>query len=348
MKIFVLLKKKYISILFLLFTVLLVVFANSNLTSAKKGLQLWANNVVPSLFPFFVAVELLNNTNLVYYLSKYLDTYMRPIFNLPGIATFPLIMGIISGFPVGAKIVSNLYSSGACTKEEADRMLILSNNSGPLFVIGTVGYAFYGSSTVGVLLLVTHILASLSVGVLIGLFSRIHKLSKSSTYDNSSSSNYTIQRHKDIGISELGGILGSSITSAIKSILVIGGFVVIFSVIISMLNRTHLLSIVANFISTIIPVNANLISSFFTGIIEFTNGLSIIASVPLKDMSLKLALSAFVLGFGGISVTLQVLSIISKDKLSIKKYVLGRIFVGVVASVYTFILFSMPMFNLNI
>ena len=65
----------------------------------------------------------------------------------------------------------------------------------------------------------------------------------------------------------------------------------------------------------------------------------------LKNMSLKLALSAFVLGFGGISVTLQVLSIISNDKLSIKKYVLGRILVGVVASVYTFILFSISPLN---
>ena len=268
-------------------------------------------------------------------------------------------MGIISGFPVGAKIVSNLYSNGACTKEEADRMLILSNNSGPLFVIGTVGYAFYGSSTIGVLLLVTHILASLSVGVIIGLFSRMPKFSKVNFFcrtksrafykdANSSSSNYTIKRRKDISISELGSILGSSITSAIKSILVIGGFVVIFSVIISMLNRTHLLNIIANCISTVIPINVNLISSFLTGIIEFTNGLSAIANVPFKNMSLKLALSAFVLGFGGISVTLQVLSIISNDKLSIKKYVLGRILVGVVASVYTFILFSMPMFNLNV
>lgn len=344
MKIFVLLKKKYISILFLLFTVLLIVFANSNLVSAKSGLLLWANNVVPSLFPFFVAVELLNNTNLVYYLSKYLDKYMRPIFNLPGIATFPLIMGIISGFPVGAKIVSALYSSRVCTKEEADRMLILSNNSGPLFVIGTVGYAFYGSSTIGVSLLITHILASLSVGILLGLFSRISKYNKNTT----SSKIYNIPRRKDISISELGGVLGSSITSAIKSILVIGGFVVIFSVIISMLNRTHALSILSNLISNVVPLNSNLIRGFITGIIEFTNGLSSIASVPFKNMTLKLALSAFVLGFGGISVTLQVLSIISSNKLSIKKYVVGRVLVGIIASVYTFILFSMPMFNLNI
>ena len=76
-----------------MFTVLLVVFANSNLSSAKKGLGLWANNVVPSLFPFFVAVELLNNTNLVYYLSKYLDKYMRPIFNLPRYCNIPTYYG---------------------------------------------------------------------------------------------------------------------------------------------------------------------------------------------------------------------------------------------------------------
>lgn len=343
MKIFNLLKKKYISIIFLLFTVLLVIFANSNLASAKSGLLLWANNVVPSLFPFFVAVELLNNTNIVYYLSKYLDKYMRPIFNLPGIATFPLIMGVISGFPVGAKIVSNLYSNGACTKEEADRMLVLSNNSGPLFVIGTVGFAFYRSSTIGALLLITHILASISVGIIMGVISKIRRAS-----EFHAPSNYKVNYKDDIGISELGRVLGSSITSAIKSILTIGGFVVIFSVIISILNRLHLLSILSNCISGIIPVNSNLINGFLTGIIEFTNGLSAIATVSMKNMSLKLALSAFVLGFGGISVTLQVLSIISTNKLSIKKYVFGRILVGLIASLYTFILFSLPMFNLNI
>lgn len=343
MKILVLLKKNYLSILFLLFTCFLVLFANSNLSSAKGGLLLWANNVVPSLFPFFVAVELLNNTNIVYYLSKYLDKYMRPIFNLPGIATFPLIMGIISGFPVGAKIVTNLYSNGVCTKKEADRMLILSNNSGPLFVIGTVGYAFYGSSHIGILLLITHILASLSVGVIMGLLSRI-----SSSHKMQNTSNYKISYKHDIGINELGSILGSSIVSAIKSILIIGGFVVIFSVIISMLNRLHLLSTVADCVSTLVPINTKLINGFFTGIIEFTNGLSVIASVPLKNITIKLVLSAFVLGFGGISVTLQVLSIISAHKLSIKKYVAGRVLVGCIAAFYTFILFSLPMFNLNI
>ena len=144
-----------ISIMFILFAIFLVIYSNSNLVATRNGLKLWANNVIPSLFPFFIAVELLVHTNIVYYLSKFLDKLMKPLFNVPGIATFPFVMGLISGYPVGAKIVSDLYSNGACTKDEAERMLVFTNNSGPLFILGTVGVAFYSNSTFGIILLIT-------------------------------------------------------------------------------------------------------------------------------------------------------------------------------------------------
>ena len=145
MKVLVLFKRSFVSILFILFTLLLVILANSNLSATKSGLSLFANSVLPSLFPFFVAVELLKSTNLIYYLSKYLERFMRPIFNVPGVAIFPFIMGTISGFPVGAKIVSDLYEKGNLSKDEAERSLIFCNNAGPLFVIGTVGYSLYSN-----------------------------------------------------------------------------------------------------------------------------------------------------------------------------------------------------------
>lgn len=63
---------------------------------------------------------------------------MKPLFNVPGEGAFPLIMGIISGYPVGAKIVTNFRKENICTKEEAERLLTFTNNSGPLFIIGTV------------------------------------------------------------------------------------------------------------------------------------------------------------------------------------------------------------------
>ena len=340
MKVLSFFKKKTISFLFILFTVLLVVLGGSNLNATKNGLALWANNVVPSLFPFFVAVELLKSTNLVYYLSKYLEKFMRPIFNVPGIAVFPFIIGTISGFPVGAKIVSDLYNKGNLTKDEAERTLIFCNNAGPLFVIGTVGYSFYSNSIIGVILLLCHILSSISVGILYGIFSKFHK-------EKISSSSINLNKNDDISPKDLGVILGNSIISGIKSILNVGGFVVLFSVIISMLNQTHFFTLISNIFHLIIPLDENIISAFLKGLIEFTNGLNILSSIPLKNINLKLVLSSFLIGFCGLCVLLQVLSI-TKNNLSIKRYIKGRILQGLISMFYAYLIFNMPWFNLNL
>ena len=342
MKVFVLIRKNIISIIFLIFVICLVIFSNSNLIATTNGLKLWANNVVPSLFPFFVAVELLGQTNIVYYLSKLLDKIMKPLFNVPGCGAFPFIMGLISGYPVGAKIVSNLYLNKSLTKNEAERLLCFTNNSGPLFILGTVGISFYANSTIGAILLFTHIMASVSVGIILGLISRKKEKNEYVINDNS------LIKKNDLKISELGEILGNSILNSIKTILMIGGFVVIFSVIISILQRTKILVLFSSIISNALGVNQDLVLGFFTGIIEFTNGLNIISQIHIKAISINIILSAFILGFGGISITLQVLSIISKSKLSIKKYVIGKLLHGLIAAIYTFLILLLPIFNFNL
>lgn len=82
--IFLSLKRNILPLLFCLFTVCLVVFSNSNLVATRSGLLLWANNVIPSLFPFFIATELLGYTNIISKVGKLLNPIMRPIFNVPG------------------------------------------------------------------------------------------------------------------------------------------------------------------------------------------------------------------------------------------------------------------------
>ena len=128
-------KRNLIPTLFCLFTICLVIFSKSNLSATKSGLLLWANQVVPSLFPFFIATELLSYTTVVTKIGKCLDPIMRPIFNVPGCGAYAFLMGIISGYPVGAKIVSNFRSQGLCSKEEAERLVAFTNNSGPLFIL---------------------------------------------------------------------------------------------------------------------------------------------------------------------------------------------------------------------
>lgn len=63
---------------------------------------------------------------------------MRPIFNVPGESAYAFVLGLISGYPMGAKIVTDLRNNNNCTKDEGERMLCFTNNSGPLFIIGTV------------------------------------------------------------------------------------------------------------------------------------------------------------------------------------------------------------------
>ena len=91
---------------------------------------------------------------------------MRPLFCVPGEGAFAFIMGIISGYPTGAKIVIDFRKQGICTKAEAERLLAFTNNSGPLFIVGTIGISLFANTTTGFLLLITHILACITVGIL--------------------------------------------------------------------------------------------------------------------------------------------------------------------------------------
>ena len=327
------------------FTCCLVIFSRTNLLAAKNGLVLWANSVVPSLFPFFVATELLSHTNFTFYLGKILNRFMKPLFNVRGEGSFAFIMGIISGYPVGAKIAANFREKNICSKEECERLLSFTNNSGPLFIIGTVGVVMFGNSTIGFLLLITHILASITVGIVF----RFWKYNSKNKYDNT---NYNLNSNVDIKLSELGGIIGNSISSSINTILLIGGFVVLFSVIISILQNSHLLNILSNCINPLLNIlnipndfSAGIISGFF----ELTNGLNIVCNIPQKKLSINIIIASFLLGLGGLSVLLQVWCTISKTDLSIKPYILGKLLHACFSAFYTFLfLQNFILFNFDL
>ena len=341
-------KKNILPFLIIVFAIFLVVFSKTNLIAAQNGLLLWANNVVPSLFPFFVITELLSHTNVIHYIGKCFDKIMRPLFNVPGEAAFAFIIGLISGYPTGAKVVANMRENGIFTKEEGDRMLIFTNNSGPLFIISFVGVSLFGSTQTGILLLCTHILASITSGIIIAKISKNNTCNQEKYFKKSHQKSNT----EMLKINNFGKILASSIENAISNILLIGGFVVLFSVIISIFTNIHLLSYASKLLQPIllsIGFDLSFAEPILAGIIELTNGVNMVASISIKAISQNVVLCAFLLGFGGISVLLQVLGMISKTDLSIKKYVIGKLLQGILAGLYTYLaLRFIPMLNLDI
>ena len=231
-------KSLFLPIIICMFIILLLLFSSYNISAAKVGLSLWANSVVPSLLPFFIATELLSHTNIISIFGKLLKPIMRPIFNVPGEGAFALLMGIISGYPVGAKIVADLKEKQICSSIEAERLLSFTNNSGPLFILGTVGTGLFLNSDIGLKLLVTHILACLTTGFIFRWWKK-NKDSYCRGYYNSYAP--TI-----LNLNNLGEVLSKSIINSINTIFMIGGFIVLFSIIVSMLYSSHLLVTISN------------------------------------------------------------------------------------------------------
>ena len=274
---------------------------------------------------------------------------MRPIFNVPGEGAFAFIMGIISGYPIGAKIVTNFRQNGICTKEEGERLLAFTNNSGPLFIIGTVGISLFFDTRTGILLFLSHILACVSVGIVFRFWKR-----NTNTKKRVNTPIRTIPSSKEIpcNFANLGEIISKSISSAISNVVMIGGFVVLFSVVVSILNNTKILEILAipfYPICNLLKIDTKFISAFFSGIIELTNGVKNVSLIATKYISTNVIICSFLLGFGGFSVALQVLGIISKTDISFKPYLLGKFLQGCFSAVYTYIALKyISFFNLDL
>ena len=368
-------RRNILPIVFVIITFCLVIFSRSNLNAAKNGLSLWATCVVPSLFPFFIMTNLLSQTKVVDFTGKLLNKLMRPLFNVPGIGGFAFVMGLISGYPVGAKIVADFRENGKVTKDEGERLLAFTNNSGPLFILSSVGIALFGDTATGLLLLCTHVLSCITVGIILGKFSKksddefrkthnptynffcdkSQAKNSNSTITNSKDKNFTtnsLASSRDVSLRNLGGILGNSINNSISTILMIGGFVVIFSVIISILNQTHALDFISKFLNPILAIlgfDLDFAKPLVSGIIELTNGVNQVSGISIKAISQNVILCAFLLGFGGFSVLLQVFSIVAKTDLSMKKYVIGKFLQGIFAAIYTFLALKLlPFLNLDI
>lgn len=329
------LKELILPTILLFFTCCLVMFSDSNLIASKNGLILWVNSIVPALFPFFVATELLSHTNFTYYLGKLLNRFMKPVFNVRGEGSFAFIMGLLSGYPIGAKIAVNFRENNICSKEECERLLSFTNNSGPLFILGAVGISMFGNSTIGFLLLFTHIIASITVGIIFRFWKYNYEISKNTINIKKFSNSNTID------MTNLGKIIGNSVTSSINTLLLIGGFVVLFSVILSILQTTHILFAFSELIEPILiffNIPSEFASGLLSGILELTNGLNIISTIPQKKISINIVIASFLLGLGGFSILLQVWSTISKSDLSIKPYIIGKLLHACFSAFYTYLI----------
>lgn len=305
--------KRNIPYLFVAFIALMIlVFPQNAITYAKSGLYLCYDVIIPSLFPFFICSGLLIYSGFTKILAKVSGPFMRPLFNVGGPGASALVLGIVSGYPLGAVTACQLYESGYLSKTETERLLAFCNNSGPLFILGAVGSAIYSSAKIGAVLYVSHILSTLLVGFLFRFYEK----------DKHTAPIYSLNQSED----SFSQVFSKVLASSINSILTVSGAVIFFGVI-------------SGIITTHLPLNDS-IKSFITGILEMTGGTKTISHTTLP-VTIKLTLSAFIVGFAGICVHIQVAAIVAKYHLSLVPYIAGKILHGLFSAFFTYMYFCL-------
>jgi sporulation integral membrane protein YlbJ len=312
----------------LVLTVFMLINPRETVDAAGYGFKLWYMVIVPALLPFFIAAELLVGLGLAQFLGVLLEPVMRPLFCLPGCTSLVVAMGFTSGFPVGAILTKRLYEEELIKPQEAERLVSFTNNSSPLFIIGAVGVGMFNSPALGCLLALSHYLANLGVGLVWGL-------TATSTWDRKSSSFgelckrafRTLVQHQQTSLPP-GQQLSNAVKNSINNILLIAGFIILFSVLTRMLSVwgiMHYISLFWGQVLFFLKLPYEAAYGIAMGMFEITIGSqTVAASSGLSILNQMLAVS-MILAFSGFSIIAQVMGVLSGMPVRLSFYLKSRL-----------------------
>ena len=303
----------------------LVLLSAQCIAAASQGVKLCIEVIIPSLLPFFICSKILLKNGFAEKISVPLRFVMRPLFNVPGCGAFAFIMGVISGCPVGAKTVADMYERVMCTKAEAQRMLCFCNNSGPLFIIGSVATGMLGFSEIGLLLYVSHIISAIAVGIIVSGYRKKEVINKNV---------------ENVGVVS-NNLLGESVTDAVSLVGYVCGFVIFFAVAVEILKQSGVVMLISQHFES-----KSIVSGIIYGMCEMTNGISALSSLAITVP--QLCAVSFVLGFGGLSVMLQVYGIVKKYNFSFAMFVGAKFVQGIISAVVTVAMLNFTKINMPV
>lgn len=319
--------KKILTTVLILTILLFVVFeilteSESILNAVSFSFNIWKENVFPSLFPFFVLSELLINYGFIELVGEIFKPFMNKVFRVKGVGAFALIMSLISGFPSSAKYIKELYNKNLINQNEATKLLMFTHFSNPLFILGTISLLFLNNKEVGLLILICHYLGNFIIGIIFRNYYPSKEENKNISIKKvlTEISNNRVKSNK-----KFGEIITTALLNSINTLILILGVITMFLV-----------------ITTIIDNNINLNSfhqSILNGFVEMTQGLKYVSleEIPLK---LKCILSTMIISFGGLSVHMQIISILSDTKINYLPFLTARIIHAIISSLLMFFLFD--------
>ena len=323
----------------------LISFPQQSFDASIRGLNMWWEIVFPSLLPFFIVSEMLIGFGVVRFIGVLLEPLMRPLFRVPGVGGFVWAMGMASGFPAGAKLTARMRQEGQLTKIEAERLVSFTNSSNPLFIFGAVSVGFFYNVQLGVILALAHYLGNISVGLIMRFYGRDEEKTTKEKVRNLSIKDAfaALHRTRIKDNRPIGKLLGDAVMSSIQTLLMIGGFIILFSVINKLLFHLHITSFLAEFLEiglAMIGMTESLSLPFISGLFEITLGSQMTSQIQEATLMHQAVITSFILAFSGFSVQAQVASILAQTDIRFQPFFFARIIHGIFAAFYAFILWK--------
>lgn len=274
--------------------------------AVRQGLALCARSVIPSLFPFFVVVSFAVGCGFFAVLRR---------LGLPvGAAVF--LVGIVGGYPVGARTVGELYRGGGLARERAETLLTFCNNAGPSFIFSIAGVGVFGSQKIGLALYGIHILSALAAGGLLDGLCSVRNVSKTAGSDMKTARcdmKPASNCMKSAGNgTKLPALFVSCVGSAAAAMVNICAFVIFFLVVMALVRQAW----------PGLPPLA-------LGLLELTGGITSLEASPAG-----FCMAAALLGWGGVSVHCQTAAVLEDTGLSLRRYLLAKALQAVISALF--------------
>lgn len=269
----------------------------------NRGLLLCVRTMIPSLFPFMVAAELLVHSGGGEALARWLGRWLSALFGLSECGAVAWLLGMLCGFPVGARTAACYDRDGKLTRREFNWLLSCGNIPGSAFLVSAVGGSLFGDARIGWCFL------GLAVGatVLVGLLYRVLLPRGGEWQKTAPFADATCGGRHELGF----GLVSESVAAAADGMLGICGTVVLFGAL------TGAWTALADALS-LPPVVRTLSFGFF----ELTTGVSEASTVTRTETALILC--AAMIGWAGLSVHCQILSFARENRAAVGWFWLSR------------------------
>ncbi|WZL75021.1 sporulation integral membrane protein YlbJ [Clostridiaceae bacterium 35-E11] len=335
---------------FLVFNI--IRYPQQTFDAAKAGVDTWFSVVLPALLPFFIGAELLIKLGVVHFIGILLEPIVRPIFNVPGQGSFILAMSVTSGYPMGVKLVTQLRNEGVFHKIEAQRLISFCSTSGPLFMIGAVAIGMFHNPQLGSIIAFSHYLGAIATGVIFRFYKFKHKSlnhypSKKKYFSRAFSEMFrSIQSNEK----SLGDLLGTSVKNSIETLLVIGGFIILFSVIIQLLTLIGFIDVIAMFLENFLlhfDIKKAAYPAIISGIFEVTIGCKLLSEIPKIPFIQQAIFGTMLISWSGFSIHAQAASFIAKTDLSVGIYLFSKLLHAILSSIFVVLILPVSTFIFN-